>query len=375
MDFRKKSSVLTTKSIEHLNQLAADELTTGDRGRQIDLWVPSESVLVFELELPRVSRRKLDDMLPWLLEERLLASPDEFEFIVGPPVNSGSLVFAVPRAELSRWLILAQSHGADPVRMAPDYLALAYEEGRWTICIGDGRMLVRTGVYTGFATDIDSGWVQLELLSRQQPEAVRYSCLQKGDVKIPDYFADKLDVQTGAITWSFTELPAGINLLPARLKSGKSSQLGQWWPVAASFAFLFLLTLSYLLIQSWLWQRDIAVLEQGVSVAYDQLFGEPLRGSAVGAKSLAESRMRILEHQYVSMRRPPVAQLVSLDQIFSNCTDCDLILLQQTENGIQLELSESEQIRTRLAGVTEWTYSWQPTDREGVSRLLVEEPR
>lgn len=374
MDFREKNSVLT-KSIEHLNQLAAEELNSGDRRRQVDLWVPSESVLAFELELPRVSRRKLEEMLPWMLEERLLGSPDEFEFIVGPSVSVGSVVFAVPKIELSRWLMLAQSHGCDPVRIAPDYLALAYEENRWAICIDAGRMLVRTGVYTGFSTDINSGWIQLEMLARQQPEAVRFSCLQKNEVAIPDFFADKLDSQAGAISWSFAELPAGINLLPARFKSQKSPELRKWWPSAASFALFFLLVLSYLLIQSWVWQRDIAVLESGVSTAYEQLFGEPLRGSAAEAKSLAESKMRMLEHQYVTMQRPPIAQMTSLDRIFSTCTNCDLLLLEQTENGVQMELSEDEQIKARLAGMTEWTHSWQPTDREGIGRLLVEDRR
>jgi type II secretion system protein L len=366
---------LTTRAIEHLNQLAANEQAETGSARYLDLWVPSESILVFELELPRVSRRKLEEMLPWMLEERLLGSPEEFEFIPGPSAGSASLVFVVPRSELSRWLLLAQSHGGIPARMAPDYLALAYEEGRWSICLEAGRMLVRTGAYTGFAADIETGWAQLELLARQQPEPPKYSCLQKGEVSTPEYFADKLDTQSGAINWAFTELPIGINLLPSRLKPKKSSVVRQWWPVAASFAFLFVLTLSYLLVQSWAWQKDIGALNQGVSRAYEQLFGEPLRGPAEEAASLAEAKMRVLEHQYINMQRPPLAQMVSLDRIFSTCVDCDLLALEQTENGIQVELQESEQIKARLAGIPEWEYRWEATDTEGVSRLFVEDQR
>jgi type II secretion system protein L len=366
---------LATRSIEHLNQLAAREpANDGGRGH-IDLWVPSESVLVFELELPKVSRRKLDDMLPWMLEEQLLGAPSEFEFVTGPAVASGTLVFAVPKAELSRWQMLAQSHGGSAVRMAPDYLALPFEEGRWTLCIEDGRMLVRTGTYTGFSASIDTGWAQLELLARQKSEPVRYSCLQKTKTDVPEYFTGKLDVQAGSINWSFTELPLGINLLPARLKSKKSSGFRQWWPVAASFAFFCLLALSFLLVQSWVWQRDITVLEQGVSATYQQLFAEPLRGSAADAVDLAQSKMSLLEHQYITLQRPPIAQLVSLDRIFSTCADCDMLLLEQSENGIQIELNESEQIKARLAGLPDWNYRWQPTDSEGVSRLIVEDGR
>ena len=331
--------------------------------------------MVFELELPKVSRRKLDEMLPWMLEEQLLGAPNEFEFVIGPAAASGTLVFAVPKAELSRWQMLAQSHGGDIVRMAPDYLALPYEDGRWTLCIDDGRILVRTGAYTGFAASIDSGWVQLELLARQQSEPVRYSCLQKNEAVIPEYFAGKLDTQSGSINWSFSELPLGINLLPARLKPKKSSGLRQWWPVAASFAFLFLMVLSFLLVQSWVWQRDIPVLEQGISATYQQLFAEPLRGSAVDAKTQAQAKMSLLEHQYISLQRPPIALLVSLDRVFSTCTDCDMLLLEQSENAIHIELNESEQIKARLAGVTDWSYRWQPTDREGVSRLIVGDGR
>ena len=83
----------------------------------------------------------------------------------------------------------------------------------------------------------------------------------------------------------------------------------------------------------------------------------------------------MLEHQYIAMQRPPIAQINSLDRVFSNCADCALLLLEQTENGVQLELSEDDQIKARLAGITEWTYSWQSTDREGIGRLLVEARR
>jgi len=366
---------LATRSIEHLNQLAAGEPASRGGAGQIDLWVPSESVLVFELELPKVSRRKLDEMLPWMLEEQLLGAPNEFEFVIGPSVAASTLVFAVPKTELSRWQTLAQSYGGNAVRMAPDYLALPYEEGRWTLCIDDGRMLVRTGTYTGFSASIDAGWAQLELLARQQSEPVRYSCLQKSDTIVPEYFSDKLDSQIGSVNWSFTELPLGINLLPARLKPKKTSGIRQWWPVAASFAFFCLLGLSFLLVQSWVWQRDISALEQGVSATYQQLFAEPLRGSAVDAKTQAQSKMSLLEHQYITLQRPPMAQLVSLDRIFSTCADCDMLLLEQSESGIQIELSESEQIKARLAGLTDWTYRWQSTEREGVSRLSVEDGR
>ena len=362
--------------IEHLDLLASRTVDVDVAPEQTELWVSSESVLIFELELPKVSLRKQQEMLPWMLEDKLLSSPEDFEFCIGPETDSGHIVYAVSRANLSQWVMVAQAAAVSPDSMAPDFFALPYEDGRWAVYADQGRLLVRTGLYTGFAADLSFGWQQLQLLLEQEEQAPRLSFLQSSAVEVPSFFEDKLDTQTGQINWSFSELPQGINLLPKNMKPKKASGSGLvWWPVAASMAVFFLTAVAYMLVQSWAWQRDITTLEAGIASAYEDIFKEDFRGRPEEVMFYGEQKMSLLEHQYIVMQSSPMVALGALDRPLSGCTDCSIIGLKQIDGGLQFELKETSAVKSRFAGLSEWDFSWSPSSTEGYSLLTVEPAR
>lgn len=339
----------------------------------MDLWVPSERILIFELELPKVSLRKLQEMLPWMLEDRLLSSPESFEFILGPAIDDATgLVYVIEKSVYARWMMVAESAAVRPDCMAPDFMALPYEEGRWTVCAEAGRLLVRTGPYTGFASEIDFGWQQLELLITQCEEPVRLSSLQDAEIEVPDFFQDKLDTQRGHINWGFAELPRSINLLPARLKPKSSTAFNLWLPTMATAALAVLLTLTYMLVQSWVWQRDIVLLEEAVAAGYEALFSEKLRVPAHEMLDQAEARLNLMEHQYIGLQNSPMAELNSLDRIFSTCSDCELMAISQSGKGISLSLKQSPRISSRLQGLEGWQAQWGSEDKNGYSKVSLQ---
>lgn len=358
-------------AIEHLNQLSQRHLSEDERQESVGLgltpvglWVPTENVLVFQQELPKVSRRKQQDMLPWLLEDRLLSPPEDFEYTLGPQIEGDTyLVYVVQKATLGQWVLLAEGAAVEPVKMVPDFLALPYEDGRWTIYTEKGRLLVRTGVYEGFAADLTFGWQQLALLRAQSDKKIRFSHLATADTQVPESLAEDVDTESGQINWSFTELPLGMDILPPSYRPRRTHSMAAWIPAMVASALLVVLCLSYMLIQTWSWQRDALVLEEGIAQTYESLFAEKLSGGASGqsmhASKMAKQRLALMEQQYISSQTTPLAELGAIDRIFSTCSDCVLMGISQTDAGLDIRLKDNERLKSRLDGLEGWSANWQ----------------
>lgn len=383
-------------AIDHLNQLASRHAAEGQPVEPIGLWVPSESVLVFRVELPRVSRRKQQEMLPWLLEDRLLSSPEDFEFILGAQLDSAAneavsaektetstLVYAIEKNSIGQWMLLAGAAAVSPERMVPDFLALPYEEGRWTVYTDEGRLLVRSGVYEGFAATLEFGWQQLELLLAQKDLATgdqrtRLSHLAtSSETRIPKTLLDRLDTETGKINWAFTELPRGLNLLPPAYKPKGSSSLKPWMPAMALGTLLIVLCTLYMLVQTGSWQRDALVLEKAVAESYEALFSarlpESVSGSDFGSATheMAKQKLALLEHQYIAGQTSPLAELGALDPEFSACSGCVLMGVDQTEAGLNIRLKDNARLKSRLDGLEGWSIDWGTTDAKGMNSVSI----
>lgn len=371
--------------IDHLNQLAARSASDNAAlnaanetvKESISLWVPSERVLVFRMALPKVSRRKQLEMLPWMLEDQLLSSPDNFEFfVVQNPVvgneDSESLIYVVEKTALGQWMLLAEAASVAPEKMVPDFLALPYEEGRWTVYTDEGRMLVRTGLYEGFATELGFGWQQLELMISQLEEPIRLSHLGSSETLIPDSFEDNIDSEAGNINWAFTEFPLAIDILPDAMRPKRTNTFKQWLPVVTAAVFLLVFSMSYMLVQTWAWQRDAVVLEEAVGQNYKSLFGKSMTGGASDLVRSAEAQLAFLEHQYIALQTSPLVELSALDRVFSTCSDCVLMDLKQLDSGVSLKLKDNSRLKSRLQGIDSLSLNWSAVDAQGVSTLTVQ---
>ena len=364
-------------AIDHLNQLASRHGTPdaggGGATESLGLWVPGEPVLVFRLELPKVSRRKQQEMLPWLLEDRLLSSPDDFEFILGAQVEEGlSLVYAIEKVMLGQWVLLAEAAAVSPARMVPDFLSLPYEDGRWTLYTDAGRLLVRTGLHEGFAANLDIGWQQLELLLGQREDSMRVSHLATAEVAVPENLQGRLDTETGKINWSFTELPVGLNLLPPAYRQKPARFLSAWIPAFATGILLLILSLSYMLVQSWAWQRDAKVLEKGLAQAYEALFSRKLPDRILDTTEAAQKHLKLLEHQHIVTQTSPLAEMTALDQVLSTCPDCMLMGMSQTDSGLNIQIGENPRLLTRLSGIDGWSIERETADSKDMTRLRMQ---
>ena len=359
-----------TNLIDHFDQLAALENDQLSLNQTMDLWVRGEEVAVYEVEMPEVPERKWIDMIPWLLEDQLLRPAEELHFVIGPQVSNGkALVYVVTKECMNRWVMMSESKSIRAQSFAPDYLALPIEDGYWTLTVLGSRLVVRTGQYTGFASELSLGW-QLLGLQLSQTEHIRIAALVSDEQVIPDNWRDRVQAQKGELNWGFLELPS-VNLLTGEYRPTVTKEIKPWLPSLGLSGAALVMLLVYMLIQSYQWEKDIAVLDEGIAQAYQDLFNEAWRGPRSSVRAVADARMQLLQHQYFSLQSTPVAELRALDSGLSSCAGCDVQLIKQENDFVNITLKPVDNLQSKLSALQGMELNWGNPDGDGVVRLKV----
>ena len=119
-------------SVEHLYNLdqhfnATDDPLQSVAGARVDsksLWVPSERVGLHSIPIPSAPERKWAELIPWMLEDRLLQPVDEMHFVVAGRDDQQLHILAVSQQDMREWLRIADNAGVAASAMAPDFMAL-----------------------------------------------------------------------------------------------------------------------------------------------------------------------------------------------------------------------------------------------------------
>src|ERR1700739_932861 len=91
-------------------------------GRRICVLVPGTDVLVAEPELPTKAGTKLQQLVPYALEEQLADDIDDLHSAIGkrPAESTRTPVAVVTRALMDQWLTALKSAGLEPDAMYAD---------------------------------------------------------------------------------------------------------------------------------------------------------------------------------------------------------------------------------------------------------------
>ena len=355
---------------EHFDDIVALPRQSTDAVEPMVVWVPGEQVSVYELEMPDVPKRRWADMLPWLLEDQLLRPAEDLHFVVGPEVGDNHiLVYVVGKEQMNQWRLMAESKALSIQQAVPDYLALPMEEGYVSVTIVGQRMLVRTGVYTGFAAHPAIGWQLLDI-ERQKNEDLRVTALVEHTEGIPEEWREEVSAQSGRLNWSFAELP-DVNLISGEYKPTKTANFAPWYPAIGLAVCTLILAVVYMMVQTHQWQQDIGVLEQGIADAYQGLLNESFEGSVKDIPNAVESRIRLLEYQNITLQESPVFELRALDQVLSVCRDCDVKKIVHGDDSLTVTLKVPDSIRTRLENTEGLALRWSAANSQGVVNMLV----
>ncbi len=110
------------------------------RGDTVEVILPASRVLFARLALPRVNAATIRELLPFAVEDRLLADPSQIHAVTGRTNARGeTLVAVVDRKWLGEALALLARAGLAPSRVVCETALAAPGPQAWTAVLGAGR--------------------------------------------------------------------------------------------------------------------------------------------------------------------------------------------------------------------------------------------
>jgi general secretion pathway protein L len=307
-------------------------------GRSVTVLVPARDVLRTRADVPLKGGAKLQQALPFALEEQLAEDIDVLHFAAGARGEDGRLdVAAVRRDTLAGWLAALEAAGIVPQRVCSEADAVAPMPNTATLAVQeDAAVLVEPdGTSTAMDADAVEGVLALWLARRPaagDPEAVPLHLVAYGS---PGALAplepvwdelrprvETLDVRVLAegllprLAAQAATAP-GVNLLQGAY--ARRSGVGAWWPAwrvaAALLAAFALLATAAALLELRALRREVAALDATIDQAFHYVF--PDAGPIQDARAQLSSQLQLLggqgggaSHEFLDTLRA-VAQALS----------------------------------------------------------------
>jgi len=197
------------------------------RGEACALIVPGELVVSLDVDVPtglrgqkaeRIARNGLADCV---------ADPLDALHIVSGPAQPGRYHALAIRADLLEQAVAPRrSEGVFIDAIVPDYLTVPFEPGAVSIKAEQDRLVVRTGLCSGFAAETDFAILLLEEMCERQPfQSIR---IEGHSAALEAFCADRaLEVQTGSLE---TDQTCPMNLATGRFSAdaGLGARLRLW---------------------------------------------------------------------------------------------------------------------------------------------------
>tara|TARA_B110000444_G_scaffold28889_1_gene23904 strand:- start:7961 stop:9094 length:1134 start_codon:yes stop_codon:yes gene_type:complete len=332
-------------SVEHLYNLDRQVNTSDDplqsaAGTNMEsksLWVPSERIGLHLIDIPSAPERKWAELIPWMLEDRVLQPVDEMHFVVADRDDQQLHIWAVSQQDMREWMRIADNVGIAATAMAPDFMALDWESGILSVGWREGMLLVRDGSHSGFAATPDVGWVMVDAILKSANVIPRLSISLPDEGMVPEYLRAAANINSSSVDWQFAVFPA-VSLMSAEFKPKAARPAWfQWWPVAASTMAVLLLTVIYLQVANRSLEAEVVDLEQHLLTSHSRVFGGT-KPALTAFRSTAEARIEQLFKQQKSLQAEPVAALSALDTLMNAC-QCELQAMTASTDGVQLKVS------------------------------------
>lgn len=342
-------------SADHIHCLDQHLIVDGDpslsAAQSMGLWVPSERIAVHLIEVPNAPERKWADLIPWILEDRILQPVDEMHFVTVGRIGDNQLqVLAVSQQDVRDWRRVALNAGVAPTAMVPDYLALPWEAGRISVGWREGVCLVRHSAEGGFAAKPAAAWAMIDSLIAATDVAPRLSISIPDSNLVPSHLQAVADINTAAIDWQFSEIPASPNLLTGQFKPQLPSKGASGWiPVVGLAALTLVLLFAYLQLANNHYSQQIDVLGKQAQSSYSRLFAGR-KPQPKDVRQAAERQLSKLFKQQQSLQSVPVAGLIALDGLMADC-ECDLVALTADDKGIRLRLNKGAKLRSKALNI------------------------
>ena len=204
-------------------------------GRRICVLVPGTDVLLAEPEVPMKAGTKLQQVVPYALEEQLADDIDDLHFAIGKraPDSARTPVAVVRRSLMDDWLSALKSSGLDPEAMYTDSDLLPQNPGQAVALLEEDVVVVRPPLGLPVTLPVEALGEALEIAQHGQASAELAATGIRG-----------LVLYTGAAEWH--QHSAQVEALRERfdgikiqlLSGGPLALFGQQLPAAAPINLL-----------------------------------------------------------------------------------------------------------------------------------------
>ena len=358
-------------SVEHRYNLdqqvnTSDEQLQSVAGTNLEsksLWVPSERIGLHSIDIPSAPERKWAELIPWILEDRVLQPVEEMHFVVAARDDQQVHILAVSQQDIREWIRIADNAGIAAVAMAPDFMALDWEPGILSVGWREGMLLVRDGINSGFAALPAVGWVMVDSILKSTSVMPRLSISLPDEDMVPEHLRAEANINSSSVDWQFSAFPA-VNLMTAEFKPKAARPVWfQWWPVAASTIAVLLLTVIYLQLASRSFEAEVSDLQQHLLTSHSRVFGGA-KPALAEFRSSAEARIEQLFKQQKSLQAEPVAALSALDAVMNAC-QCELQAMTASKSGVQLKVLSGSKLLNKSLNVPGYQISLEQDQKAG----------
>jgi general secretion pathway protein L len=117
--------------------------------------ISSTQICLTHTTIPARTFQQLQQALPYSLEERLVDHVDNLHFAIGKRDKNGATVAILTHALMQQTIETLSNAKLQPAIVMPDVLAVPYPMDGWGILCLNNIALVRTGLQSGFAIEIN----------------------------------------------------------------------------------------------------------------------------------------------------------------------------------------------------------------------------
>lgn len=261
-------------------------------GARVTVLVPSETLLLTDVELPGRNQQRLRQALPYALEERLVDDVEDLHFALGPRLDGQRYgAAAVHRARMDAWIATLRAEGIQPDALVPDVFAVPLLEDAWAVLLEDVRVLVRTSGASGFATAQGTAPLLLAQALDEVGEEGAPAHLKVydaagtgGDYLRPAGSVPELDTVpfAGGLLGLAADEDAperALNLLQGEYspRARMSRQLRPWYATAALLLVLLLIQPALFLYEYWGTAARSAALQAQIEAVFRRSFPDAQR--------------------------------------------------------------------------------------------------
>jgi general secretion pathway protein L len=267
----------------------ASALTQMPRADEVEAVLPASRVLFARLKLPKVNAATIRELLPYAVEDRLLADPSQIHAVAGATDDKGETVVAVIDREWLQAMLAALARcGIHPARAWCESALLAGGRGDWNLMLGgaSGMLVDDDGVGVTFDRDASSGLplalrIALDEASARgaRPQSIRVH--HEGGAALPDL--ERWSAETGVPCTRGTQwetlargepFAAAVNLLTQGFAARPTGLAGLRVPRAALAlaGVIVALQLVFIALDAWRLDRERTALEARRETVFREAF-------------------------------------------------------------------------------------------------------